>query len=350
LQLLAELDLARVSDVTGDPNSYWMGIVVPPPGYNYTAYSGYGYIPASGTTRGSGTRTAIGLQAGWASSAVLARNTVAHELGHNFGRAHAPCGGAASPDPLYPFPTGVTGIVGHDVFSWANGEATSAAAQPAQTGDLMGYCTPIWISEYNYRAVLAFRGTTAASLSRVPDPVRSLIVRGSIEDDARVTLEPAFTIVARPTAPERTGKYVLTGRAATGRVLFQYSFDPAVVDHATNVRHFLFAIPATAAIDDSLVTIDVAGGASSAQLRANPAASLRAGVVPSVSAARSGDGIVATCADPATAGIAVFDGSTGSMLGTAAGATMRVVAPLATSLNVVCSDGVRTAAANAVVH
>ncbi len=348
LQLLSELDLARVSDVNGDPNSYWMGILVPPPGFTYTAYSGYGYIPGSGSTRSAGTRTAIGLQVGWASSPVAARNTVAHELGHNLGRAHAPCGGAGNPDPLYPFPTGVTGIIGHDVFSWANGEAAGATPQSAQTGDLMGYCAPVWISEYNYRGELLFRGTTAASVTRPADPVRTLIVRGRIEDDARVFLEPAFTIVARPTAPERTGRYQLTGRTADGRTLFQYNFDPAVIDHAANARDFLFAIPVTPAIDDSLATIDVTGAGAGAELRANPRSALRSAGAQPAAAIRNGNGATISCADPDARGIAVFDAVSGTMLGTASAAAMRIGAPPGASVNIVCSDGVRTTS-NAVV-
>ena len=350
-QVLAELDLARASDATGDPDSYWMGILVPPNGFTFTAYGGFGYIPFSGGMRGASTRTALAVQIGWFSRATQARDGVAHELGHNFGRAHAPCGGAGSPDPNFPNSGGAIGTIGHDVFSWANGDTFSALAQSVQTGDIMGYCTPVWISDYMYRNVLQFRGTTAAALERIADPVRSLIVRGRIEDNSRVVLEPSFTITARPTAPERSGPYQLTGRAIDGRTLFRYAFDPATLDHAADVRHFLFAIPATQAIDDSLATIEVTGAGTGAQLRASASSSVRAtGVPPTATAVNRGDMVTASCPDRSTRGILVLDAGSGAMLGTAPAASVTVSALPGHSVSVLCSDGVRTARSEVVIR
>jgi len=341
VQVLSELDLARVSDVNGDPNSYWMGILVPPNGFNFTQFGGFGYIPSSGSTRSAGTRTAVAVQIGWFSRATQARDGVAHELGHNLGRAHAPCGAAASPDPQFPYAGGVIGVIGHDVYSWANGDATRGSSLDTNTGDLMGYCTPIWTSDYNYNKVLQFRGTTAASLQSNPLPVRSLIVRGQIEDNGRAVLEPAFTIVARPTAPERSGSYHLVGTTAGGRELFRYAFDPATIDHAPGIRHFLFAIPVTAAIDDSLVSITVTGSGSGAQLRSLAGPSVRAAADAAATAALSGDGTV-TCGDRTARGILVVDAGSGMMLGTASGPSARIAANPGAKLAVFCSDGVRS--------
>jgi hypothetical protein len=341
-QVLAELDLARSSDATSDPNSYWMGILVPPPGFSYTAYGGYGYIPNAGGARAAGTRTAVAVQIGWFGRPTQARDGVAHELGHNFGRAHAPCGGAGSPDPLFPYAGGVIGSIGHDVFSWANGDATSAVAEPAQTGDLMGYCSPVWISDYMYKNVLQFRGTTAMALRAAAEPVRSLIVRGRIEDGSRVVLDPAFTITARPSGPERSGTYQLAGRTADGRTLFSYNFEPAVLDHSERVRHFLFAIPVTPAIEDSLVAIEVTGAGAGAQLRSLPSTSLRTPGESVAMVVRDGAGALFVCADSGARGILLLDRATGTMLGTASAASMHVTATSGHGISVVCSDGVRS--------
>ena len=349
-QVLAELDLARVADINGDPDSYWLGIIVPPSGFTFTSYGGFGYISGAGTSHGAGTRTALAIQVGWFSRASQARDGIAHELGHNFGRAHAPCGAAGSPDPLFPNAGGVIGAVGHDVFSWANGDAVSAVARGAQTGDLMGYCTPVWISDYSYKNVLQFRGNSAVSLIRQTEPVRSLVIRGRIESNTRVVLEPAFTIMARATGPERDGSYQLIGRAADGRTLFRYSFDPATLDHADNVRHFLFAIPATPAIDDSLTSIEVTGAAAGAQLRAGSSSALRAATSATPMVTRNSDGATITCADRSARGILIADATSGTMLGTASAGSTRVVVASGTRVSVACSDGVRTVRSEAVVQ
>src|SRR5207302_1139365 len=100
-QLIAEIDLARLADPT-EPDANWYGVVRPPPGFTYTEFGGFSYIPTSGTNTGAGTRTSAAVQVGWFSNPIQARNLVAHEIGHTFGRRHAPCGAAASPDPLFP--------------------------------------------------------------------------------------------------------------------------------------------------------------------------------------------------------------------------------------------------------
>jgi hypothetical protein len=70
-------------------------------------------------------------------------NTVAHELGHNNGRAHSPGCGAAGPDAMYPYtmPAGFSGV---DGFSLTN----MAFKSKAMWRDLMSYCRPRWISDY----------------------------------------------------------------------------------------------------------------------------------------------------------------------------------------------------------
>lgn len=72
--------------------------------------------------------------------------TMVHEVGHAHGRLHSPCGGAASPEPDYPYKDGDIGVRGYDL----------AAQQLKEAGaykDFMGYCSPNWLSDFTYVAL-----------------------------------------------------------------------------------------------------------------------------------------------------------------------------------------------------
>ncbi|MFW6205736.1 MAG: M66 family metalloprotease, partial [Gemmatimonadota bacterium] len=78
--------------------------------------------------------------------------TIAHEVGHNLNLPHAPCGGASDVDPDYPYANGSIGQYGWN-------PTARRVTLPFDTYDLMSYCDPIWISDYNYERVLAHRDT-----------------------------------------------------------------------------------------------------------------------------------------------------------------------------------------------
>jgi hypothetical protein len=117
-----------------------------------------------------------------------------HELGHNFGRPHAPCGGAAGVDPSYPYAGGRIGAWG-----W-NGQTLM---NPQQFVDLMSYCNPTWVSDYTYRAAQSalerdsdYGPTPPAAMVLEP----SLLVSVAIEGDD-VRLEPLHRLQAARTVP-----------------------------------------------------------------------------------------------------------------------------------------------------
>ena len=61
------------------------------------------------------------------------------------GRMHAPCQ-TYDADPGYPHPNGQIGSWGYDLIQ--------RRVFPPQTPDIMGYCTPQWISDYTFGALL----------------------------------------------------------------------------------------------------------------------------------------------------------------------------------------------------
>jgi hypothetical protein len=91
----------------------------------------------------SGTSTA-GMGIGFINAAA---GTFVHELGHIYRRPHAPCGGAAGPDEDFPYAEGALGSWGYDL-------KTKELFDPADHVDFMSYCSPEWISDYNYQLIL----------------------------------------------------------------------------------------------------------------------------------------------------------------------------------------------------
>jgi hypothetical protein len=342
--LVSQLDLARIADPV-DADANWFGVVLPPPGFNFTSIGGFSYIPTNGASTGPNTRTSTAVGPRWFSRPTQARDLVAHELGHSFGRLHAPCGGAGSPlDPAYPIPGGVLDATGYDVFARANGISSTAQAIPTSTGDVMGYCFPVWASSYTYKAVLAFRQPPIVAARAAGAPAerqRVVVVRGSITNGRTIAIEPAFTLDARPTAGDPSGPFRVSGMAADGRSLFTAGFEPAVLDHAPNVRHFTVAVPATPDIESSLASIVVTTPAGRL-VRARPtaAAAARSTAVGATAVRRPSGGLTVACAG-AGAGVVVLDAN-GVVRSVSSTASAVLASVPAGSLTVLCSDGVRT--------
>lgn len=260
LAILQQVDIKRVME---GATSYYLGVLRPPSGVTFVQFGGYAYIPGNPASTGSTTRTAVLVGLGWFDRARHTTELVAHELSHTMGRRHAPCGGAAAPDPQYPYPGGSIGSYGHDVFGWSG---TGAPVQYGPgTGDIMSYCLPPWISDYTYLALLAARGgavagpPSVAALASGPRACPCLIVWGSIRGDS-IHLEPAFVAPppARPT-PAGPGPYSLRGLNGAGDPEFELTFDPAEIDHVPAVRHFTLAIPLSEAQGNALARIEVRG-------------------------------------------------------------------------------------------
>lgn len=283
-QILGEVNALRVAEGSSD---YYLGVV--------------------GTTYSSGV---VGLAFTPGRASVIwdkmpsASQIAAHELGHNLGRFHAPCGGVANPDASYPYALGTIGVYGYDI-------ATGVLKSPG-TSDLMGYCGFGWISDYNYVGILNYRRTTpgtsvmpavaARAANGRESPRRetfiqsarsepSLIVWGWIRDGVPV-LEPAFTATTRTVLPANGGPHRIDALAQDGKVLFSYAFEGEEPDDVAtgSARHFTFAIPVTVNMEQSIATLRVttsSGARSERRLSGTPA-----GDFSSMEAVSGGPGIV----------------------------------------------------------
>ncbi len=122
-------------------------------------------------------------------------DTSVHELGHNFGLDHAPCGGVAGADRNYPDPNGKIVSTGFDGVKLVD---------PTKYVDIMSYCNPVWVSEYNYKKVQAFMEASSAFgpsalMHGAPEARPSLALSGRIAADGAV-LNPLTQISAVPSA------------------------------------------------------------------------------------------------------------------------------------------------------
>lgn len=234
-QILSEMNALRTADAS---TRYYYGVVKV--GYS-SGIAGLGYVPG---------RAAIGWDYLPSASEVMA-----HEVGHNFGRFHAPGCGAGSPDGSYPHADGKIGVYGYDL----SGNILRA---PSTYYDLMGYCNTNWISDYTYTAILNYRASNpfvaAAGFAAGGYARRGLLVWGRVQQ-GQVILEPAYEVDAPPALPTRPGPHRLQGFGPLGESLFDLSFDgERVADHPDpTARHFAFVVP-----------LDGMRGSSPARLRA----------------------------------------------------------------------------------
>ncbi len=95
----------------------------------------------------------------------------AHEIGHTMGFLHVDCGyGRPTYDPDYPHTGGKIGQVGVDVYT--------RLVISAQSHDMMGYCSPYWISDYTYLRIFRILRARGAAPRMLPAPQTDLLPDG----------------------------------------------------------------------------------------------------------------------------------------------------------------------------
>ena len=128
-----------------DSSVYYFGLMQP--AATFKAYCARGCILGLAPQTTSVQPSAqIGLGASFADAQTY--ETMVHELGHAHGRGHSPCvegGQIDGVDPKYPDPTGAT-------ITWGWDSRINKLMPPTDK-DIMGYCQPNWISQYNYGAI-----------------------------------------------------------------------------------------------------------------------------------------------------------------------------------------------------
>ncbi|GIW23858.1 MAG: hypothetical protein KatS3mg069_0125 [Meiothermus sp.] len=181
------------------------------------------------------------VSAGWDLDSSAAR-VMAHEIGHNLGREHAPCN--VSGDAGYPYAEGSIGTWGYNL-------ASGLLFSPTQYKDVMSYCTPQWISDYTYAGMQSFLEArpSSAQLQHPGTAQEVLLISGRIRNGEAI-LNPLVKIEAVPEPPS-PGPYRLWLDTAGGPVEVSFQTERVEAPHgpdqppeeAWSEEHFSFSLP-----------------------------------------------------------------------------------------------------------
>lgn len=306
----------------------------------------YGVVKATYTSGVAGVAfVGSGAGIGW-DAPTSGPGVMAHELGHTFGRSHAPCGTSGA-DPEYPYSGGVIGAYGLDL--------ASGKIWPPNSPDLMGYCSSSWISDYTYTGVLAWReqsafltagATSGNGMAAFASPERQpgLLIWGRMRGD-QLILEPAYEIEAPPALPAQPGTDVIEGFGAAGELLFSITFDAEPLGDLPGERAFAFVVPMRTLQGVPLARLRLASRGSEVERTS------RRGGVDATAIGPVADAFTTTRVDARTTrvtwpagdvrGVLIRDGKTGDILAFGRDGSADVRSD-GSELELLFSDGVRT--------
>ncbi len=193
-------------------------------------------------------------------------NTAVHEVGHNQGAPHAPCGVGDSYDPFYPHAGASIGVRGLDPLD-------GAMYSPNQHTDFMSYCRPYWVSDYrwiksfNHQRIMTSwsMGNAVADAPVQIEGYAGAVLIGLITPDA----EPQWWINSRKTAPEVS---------LDGELEVALELGGAVVPVASRVKQIpdlpgarLVEVPLVTGVDVDAITSIRVHGSGVAAVQASPA-------------------------------------------------------------------------------
>jgi hypothetical protein len=332
-------DLQAIRTAEGARDEYYHGIIG---SFSGIPYGGLAYRPSAPS---STARSGLSYD-----RMPSSPQTIAHELGHNLGRMHAPCGSPSNIDPSYPHANASLGSAGYDLVS-------GGLRHPTQHRDYMSYCTPRWTSDYTFDGISEWRRNDpravfegGANLAASAHTESGLLVWGQTDGHGGATLNPAFALTATPALPTSTGPNTVRALAADGSELFRLSFEGVPVEdgHDPHERHFAWFVPLDAdriATITKLELVTPAAAAAVVRAPAPDAAAVDAASLPPVRVDRAAGGRVRVRWDAGRYPMALIrDSATGHILSLARHGDVNVAALGVDPerLEVLLSDGTKS--------
>ena len=215
--LLQRRSLDRANDAV-EPDRRYVAIVDDGAGFMRGCSPGEQLKVASGPTG-----SPVDTEWSWDLDGSYGDFYTAHELGHAYGRSHAPCCGA--PDPgEYPHDACDIGTSEH-----AGWDTSGPVALEATSKDVMSYCDDIWMSDFTFEGImdrLILEGGEPAPPPKVPGTFAIATGNANLtRDRARIT--SFFSLPATlGRADASRGDWALRFLDATGGILSTHMFTP----------------------------------------------------------------------------------------------------------------------------
>lgn len=196
--------LANLHQQEAAKDEYYYGLFEP--AASYGAFCGGGCVAGLSLLSQQPTDYWAHVSMGLGYSGDDAAFIMGQEVGHAHGRGHAPCGTNQGLDPSYPYTNGSIGVYGYSLLD-------KTLIAPTAAKDIMSYCQPVWISDYNYKAIF-IRMKFINSASIAPGPAKAY--RWGLVENGKLVLGSSFTLDVPP------GGEIKTVAGATG---YFYPFD-----------------------------------------------------------------------------------------------------------------------------